>query len=164
MFCILSMENCPNWFLPPANAVAKVMFSVMCICLSVHRGSHVVITREFVQTCSLGGHPPDPCPSPAVHMGSSPYRDPKGISLLFHYVARTVGKRALGIPLKYLLLISTFTGLTYWVTSCTESLVIAIVYVFNNKLLIAGYDQYFQRQVTPGRLNKDGKWGLCLLL
>ena len=58
----------------------------------------------------------------------------------------------------------TFTGLTYWVTACTESLVIAIVYAFNNKLLIAGYDQHFQRQVTPGRLSKDGKWGLCLLL
>ena len=56
-------------YLPPANGVAKVMFSVVSVCHSVHRGSHVTITHVTIMMhwISLYRAPtPWSLPSPAL--------------------------------------------------------------------------------------------------
>ena len=87
---------------------ADDMFSVMSVCHSVHIGGHMLTVLDLFKLVYLGHHPnPGPSPSP------SPYSwDPLAppipwtCSNLFtwtHYEAHTIGKRAVGLKLKGLL-------------------------------------------------------------
>ena len=100
--------------------MAKVMLSVMCVCLSVHGGGRMYRVSVPVPLCtgpwpsvqdsSTGITPPRkmPQPQPPVHAYLGPHcTGPPGLAGLVH-VVRTVGKQAVRIRLKCLVIVNTF--------------------------------------------------------
>ena len=90
---------------PPTKLCEGNVFSR--VCQSVHRGRHVTITHDVIGqsegppqalTSSLYRHP----------MAPSPFRNPPTMFKLVHYAVRTVGKQAVYIRPKCLLVLHPF--------------------------------------------------------
>ena len=90
---------------PPTKLCEGNVFSR--VCQSVHKGRHVTITHDVIGQSE--GPPPALTSSLYRHpMAPSPFRNPPTMFKLVHYAVRTVGKQAVYIRPKCLLVLHPF--------------------------------------------------------